>query len=237
MSKSLGNVVDPMEVMDSGYGADSLRVYEMFIAPYDMEAPWDTRGVPGAYRFLNRVWTLVQEYLETGQTLLDEKTAEELLKTAHYTAKKITEDIEDEKFNTAVAAMMEAVNAYYKLKEGGQFGKSGEWQFALESLLQILAPFAPHITEELWQQMGHEKTIHVDSWPEWNDKYLVTSTLTVVVQVNGKLRAKLTIPAEMSEEDVKAQALAQPNVQTFVGEKQPAKVVYIPGRLVNIVVK
>lgn len=237
MSKSLGNVVDPMEVMDSGYGADSLRVYEMFIAPYDMEAPWDTRGVPGAYRFLNRVWTLVQEYLETDQTLLDEKTAEELLKTAHYTAKKITEDIEDEKFNTAVAAMMEAVNAYYKLKEGGQFGKSGEWQFALESLLQILAPFAPHITEELWQQMGHEKTIHVDSWPEWNDKYLVTSTLTVVVQVNGKLRAKLTIPAEMSEEDVKAQALAQPNVQTFVGEKQPAKVVYIPGRLVNIVVK
>jgi leucyl-tRNA synthetase len=237
MSKSLGNVVDPMEVMDSGYGADSLRVYEMFIAPYDMEAPWDTRGVPGAYRFLNRVWTLVQEYLETDQTLLDEKTAEELLKTAHYTAKKITEDIEDEKFNTAVAAMMEAVNAYYKLKEGGQFGKGNEWQFALESLLQVLAPFAPHITEELWQQMGHKQTIHVDSWPEWDETYLVTSTITVVVQVNGKLRAKLTLPAEITEAEAKAEALGEPNVQKFIGEKQPAKVVYIPGRLVNIVVE
>lgn len=237
MSKSLGNVVDPLEIMNSGYGADSLRVYEMFIAPYDMEAPWDTRGVPGAYRFLNRVWALVQEYLEAGEKQLDEKTSEELLKTAHYTAKKVTEDIEDEKFNTAVAAMMEAVNVYYKLKEGGQFGKSAEWQFALEALLQVLAPFAPHITEELWQQLGHEQTIHVDNWPKWDDKYLVTSTMTVIVQVNGKLRAKLTLPTETDEEAVKAQALVQSNVQKFVGDTQPAKVVYIPGRLVNIVVK
>jgi leucyl-tRNA synthetase len=237
MSKSLGNVIDPLEILDSGYGADSLRVYEMFIAPYDMEAPWDTRGVPGAYRFLNRVWTLVQEYIEAGKVSLDQKTSEEVLKTAHYTVKKVTQDLEDEKFNTAVSSMMEAVNTYYKLKESGQFGESEQWQFALESLLQVLAPFAPHITEELWQQLGHEQTIHVDSWPEWDDNYLVTSTLTVIVQVNGKLRAKLTLPAETAEEEVKVQALAQPNVQNFVGEKQPAKVVYIPGRLVNIVVK
>jgi leucyl-tRNA synthetase len=236
MSKSLGNVVDPLEIMNSGYGADSLRVYEMFIAPYDMEAPWDTRGVPGAYRFLNRVWTLVQEYLEAGEISLEKEASEEALKTAHYTVKKVTEDIEDEKFNTAVSAMMEAVNTYYKLKESGQFGKSAEWQFALESLLQVLAPFAPHITEELWHQLGHDNTIHVDSWPKWDDKYLVTSIMTVIVQVNGKLRAKLMLPAGANEEEVKAQALAQPNVQNFVGGKQPAKVVYVPGRLVNIVV-
>jgi leucyl-tRNA synthetase len=235
MSKSLGNVVDPLEIMNSGYGADSLRVYEMFIAPYDMEAPWDTRGVPGAYRFLNRVWTLVQEYVEASEKQPDGKASEELLKTAHYTAKKVTEDIEDEKFNTAVAAMMEAVNSYYKLKESDQFGKGSEWQFAIESLLQVLAPFAPHITEELWQQLGHDETIHVDSWPEWDDKYLITSTITVIVQVNGKLRAKLTVAAEASEEEVKAQALAQPNVQNFIGDKQPAKIIYVPGRLVNIV--
>lgn len=237
MSKSLGNVIDPLEIMDSGYGADALRVYEMFIAPYDMEAPWDTRGVPGTYRFLNRIWNLVQEYLEADEIRLEDKTSEEVLKTAHYTVKKVTEDIEDEKFNTAVSTMMESVNTYYKLKETGQFGGSDEWQFALASLLQVLAPFAPHITEELWHQMGQDRTIHVDSWPEWDARYLVTSTITVIVQVNGKLRAKLTLPAEMSEEEVKAQALSQPNVQNFVGEKQPAKVVYVPGRLVNIVVK
>jgi leucyl-tRNA synthetase len=235
MSKSLGNAVDPLEIMDSGYGADSLRVYEMFIAPYDMEAPWDTRGVPGAYRFLNRVWNLVQEYIEAGDVSLDEKIVEDVLKTAHYTAKKVTEDIENDKFNTPVSAMMEAVNTYYKLKESGQFGKSTQWQFALESLLQVLAPFAPHITEELWHQLGHDTTIHVDSWPQWDEKYLQSSTLTIIVQVNGKLRAKISVPDSASEDEVKAQVLAEPNVQKWMDKKQPAKVIYVPGRLVNIV--
>lgn len=235
MSKSLGNVIDPLEIMDSGYGADALRVYEMFIAPFDMDAPWDTRGVPGTFRFLSRVWNLVQEYLEAEATVLGEKTAEEVLKTAHYTIKKVTEDIEDEKFNTAVSSMMEAVNAYYKLKENADFGKGEQWQFALESLLAVLAPFAPHVTEELWYQLGHNKTIHVDTWPKWDDRHLTTSTMTIIVQVNGKLRAKLELPAGTGEEEVKAKALSEENVQKFVmGE--PKKVVYVPGRLVNIVI-
>ncbi len=233
MSKSKGNTIDPLEIMDSGYGADSLRVYEMFIAPYDLDAPWDTRGVPGTYRFLNRVWTLVQEYLEaerSGVTDADKG----LLAIAHKTIKKVTTDIEDDKFNTAVSSMMEAVNGLYKVKETHGIQQSDTWQFALESLLQVLAPFAPHITEELWHDMGHDDTIHRDHWPKWDDAYLVSDTMTVIVQVNGKLRAKLDLPADTSEDDVKAAALANENVSKFV-EGQPKKVIYIPKKLVNVV--
>jgi leucyl-tRNA synthetase len=235
MSKSKGNVIDPLEIMDSGYGADSLRVYEMFIAPYDIEAPWDVRGVPGTYRFLSRVWNLAQEYIEAGEGTTDESQTSELLATAHKTVKKVTEDIENEKFNTAVSSMMEAVNAYYKLKDAHAIVKSPEWKFAVESLLQVLSPFAPHLTEELWSQMGFETTIHIDTWPKWDDAYLVQDTVTVVVQVNGKLRAKLIIDKSTDEAEVKYRALDDENVQKYVEGKEPKKVIYVPGRLVNIV--
>jgi len=236
MSKSKGNVIDPLEIIESGYGADSLRVYEMFIAPYDIEAPWDTRGVPGTYRFLNRAWTLTQEYIDADNIELDKKAQTDILSIAHKTVKKVTRDIESDKFNTAVSSMMEAVNSFYKLKETVGIGKNDVWKFAIESLLQVLAPFAPHITEELWGQLGYGTTIHVDAWPKWDDAYLQTDELTIIVQVNGKLRAKLEVSTNMSDDEVKALALGNENVIKFLENKQPTKVIYITGRLISIVV-
>lgn len=237
MSKSRGNTVDPLEIMDSGYGADSLRVYEMFIAPFDIEAKWDTRGVPGTYRFLNRVWVLVQDYINCNKDLkLNKGIDDSILTIAHKTVKKVTSDIEDDKFNTAVSAMMEAVNGYYKVKEEHGIGQSDTWDYAIGSLLQILAPFAPHITEELWHQIGHEDTIHIDHWPKWDEKYINLGSITIVTQVNGKVRAKFDVDTNMPETEIKKKALEQENVINHIGDKKPIKIIYVPGRLVNIVI-
>lgn len=236
MSKSLGNVIDPMEIMDSGYGADSLRVYEMFIAPYDMDAPWDTRGVPGTYRFLNRVWNLTQEYIESEERSLDDADEKDILKVAHQTAKKVTEDIENEKFNTAVSSMMEAVNSYFKLKESAGIGKNDTWKYAIESLLQVLSPFAPHITEELWSQLGNDSTIHIDHWPDWDEQYFIASTMKLPIQINGKVRATIEFSADADEESILSAAKSHEKIAPYLEGKELRKAIYVKNRIVNLVV-
>ncbi len=228
MSKSRGNVVDPLELVDAGYGADALRVYELFIAPYELDAAWDPNGIAGTHRFLNRVWNLTHEYLES------ETPGEAPLTVVHKTIKKVTSDLERLSFNTAIAAQMELVNELYKAKEKGLKGEG--WRFTLESLVKLIAPFAPHVADELWQLLGQDVSVHVASWPVWDEALLVEDTVTIVVQVNGKVRAELTLPRDAPKEDVEAAALANDRVKEFMGDKQPARVIAVPGRLVNIVV-
>lgn len=228
MSKSKGNVVDPLELVDAGYGADALRVYELFIAPYELDAAWDPNGIAGTHRFLNRVWNLVQEYNET------DKQGEAPLVAVHKAIKKVSDDLERLSFNTAIAAQMELVNELYKAKEGGLKGEG--WQFTLESLIKLVAPFAPHIADELWQQLGQQGSVHIAAWPTWDDALLVEDTVTIAVQVNGKVRAELVLAKDASKEDLEAAALANERVQEFIGDKTPKRIVVVPGRLVNIVV-
>lgn len=230
MSKSLGNVVDPLEVIDAGYGADALRTFELFLGPINENSNWSSKGIAGVHRFLNRVWTLTQEFIEAGK--VDGKNAE-MATLQHRTIKKVTTDIHRLSFNTAIAALMEYVNELYKIKTNGF---SNEWQAPIESLVQMVQPFAPHMAAELWQQLGHDTQLDFVQWPTWDESMTVSDTITIVVQVNGKVRAKLDLAADINEDDAKASALAEVNVQKYIGDNKPTKLIYVPGRLVSIVV-
>jgi leucyl-tRNA synthetase len=236
-SKSKGNGIDPLEVINSGYGADALRTYIMFIAPPDIESPWNNDGLPSCYRFLNRIWTLVQEFNDSKANNDTQKDSSlELLKATHKTIKKVSSDIEQVKYNTAVSSMMECVNSYYKIKDTDGYDDIDNWQFALESITQLVAPFAPHIAEELWRDLGHDDSIHVNHWPKLDEKYLVEDSITLAVQVNGKVRAEITVPADSEQNDIEAEALSQENVVTHLEGREPKKIIYVKGRLVSIVV-
>ncbi|MEI7683259.1 MAG: leucine--tRNA ligase [Candidatus Saccharibacteria bacterium] len=234
MSKSKGNVLNPNEILEQGYGADALRLTIAFLAPYDQTTPWSPEGLGGTFRFLQRIWTLTQEYLEVNSK--SEVLNSALVTATHKTIKKVSQDLHLMGFNTAIAALMEFTNELYKLKAKDSY-QSKDWQPALKALLQLLAPFAPHITEELWQQLGHKDSIHTTQWPEWDEKYLVTDFIKIAVQVNGKLRAEIEVPTDSNEAFITEAAQANSKVKLHLDGKQVFKTIYVPHKLVSLVVK
>ena len=225
MSKSRGNVINPDEVV-SEYGADTIRLYEMFMGPYEDAKPWSTKGISGVRRFLEKLWLLVAEWQENGRP---EAESLELNKLFHKTLKKVTKDIESFKFNTAVSSMMILVNQLAREKKFKQEN--------LENFLIILSCFAPHLAEEIWSGLGHKDLICRQTWPVWDENKVKDEEKEIAVQVNGKVRAKLVVGLSMSESEVFAKALEADNVQRYVNGKKIVKQLYIPGKLVSIVLK
>lgn len=237
MSKSKGNTIEPDGLIEQGYGADAIRIMELFIGPWNQSASWSVEGLGGSYHFLQRVWTLVQNSSNAQGHIDEQQTDEkEIYKATHQAIKSVTYGLENLGFNVAVADLMEYVNNLYKLSAQDKFANQKAWQFAVETLLKLLAPFAPHIAEELWHQLGHEDSIHISEWPKYDEQYLVSETMIIVAQVNGKVRAELTVPSEADEIEIVAQATANERVKPYLEGKEIKKTVYVNGKLVNFVV-
>lgn len=233
MSKSKGNVIAPDELIGQGYGADSIRLMELFIGPWDQAANWSTEGIGGTFRFLQRAWTLTHEFAESQPA--EAAQANVLMALTHTAIKKVSHDLDHMQFNTAIAALMEFVNGLYREKAANGYADHEAWKIALSTLAQLLAPFAPHITEELWQDLGQQGSVHTSEWPVHDDKYLVSDEITIVVQVNGKLRANVSVPSGASEQEIIDAAKAHPKVAEHL-QKEVRKTIYVPHKLVNFVV-
>lgn len=233
MSKSIGNIVNPSEVIDSGYGADAMRLIIAFLAPYDQTTPWNPEGVAGTFRFLQRVWTLCHEFIDSSKS---DENNEKLMRASHKTINKVNSDLNDMQFNTAIAALMEFTNDLYKIKADQGFRAEKDWKFALTTLLKLLAPFAPHMTEELWHTLGEKDSIHTSQWPAYEEKYLVQKRINIVVQINGKLRANIEVAADSVEQEVIEAAKKHEKVAKHLENKKVRKTIYVPGKLLNFVV-
>lgn len=245
MSKSLGNVVSPEEIL-SKYGADTARLFILFAAPPERELEWSDQGVEGSFRFLNRIWRIVQAF----EAVLAQKVTEydhsnlseadkDLRRVLHGSIKKVTNDIETRfNFNTAISTMMELVNALYAYKEAVKEPNAGLVYEAISDLIKMMSPFVPHITEELWRgAIDANSSVHEQSWPECDEEALKVDNVEIVLQVNGKVRGRLTVPAEATKEELEKIAMADANVQAHIGDATVRKVICVPGRLVNIVAK
>jgi leucyl-tRNA synthetase len=240
MSKSQGNTVDPEGLIEQ-YGADTVRLFMMFASPPDQSLEWSDSGVEGAYRFLKRLWKLIAPFTATdvkpeASSLNDQQKALRL--KTHSTIKKVTDDYARRQvFNTAIAAVMELFNAVFKYSEQTENNEQdiAVIQEALEAIVLLLAPIVPHLCHVLWQHLGNSEAIIDASWPDFDESALQQSTLTIVAQVNGKLRAKLELPSNCSKEELEAAALADENIEKHIAGLTIRKVIVIPGRLVNIV--
>ncbi|HOU51365.1 MAG TPA: leucine--tRNA ligase [Smithella sp.] len=245
MSKSLKNVIDP-DFLVKTYGADTARIFCLFAAPPEKDLEWSEQGVDGSFRFLSRLWRIVDEYLEdikkveplSGAVEL-EGDLKALRRKTHQTIRKVTVDIEDRfHFNTAISAVMELVNAIYQIKRPSGDDKIAlaAVREALEAAIVLLTPIVPHITEELWQRLGHKNLVSDMAWPEFDPAIASEEEMTIVVQINGKLRSRMTVPVDESEETIKANALADEKIKSMTAGTQIKKVIYVPKKLVNIVV-
>ncbi|MCG0313897.1 MAG: leucine--tRNA ligase, partial [Calditerricola sp.] len=237
MSKSKGNVVSPDEIIEK-YGADTGRLFILFAAPPERDLEWSDSGVEGCFRFLSRVWRLVDQHLDLFEDRRPaepaDPAAKALYRQMHQTIKKVTEDIDKRyQFNTAVSAIMELVNAISAYPEGADRGTLAE---AIEKTIVLLAPFAPHIAEELWHRIGHADSVHAQPWPTWDEAALAADEVEIVVQVNGKVRDRVVVPANASREEIEAAVLAQEKVKAHLAGKTVKKVIVVPGKLVNLVV-
>jgi leucyl-tRNA synthetase len=231
MSKARGNVVNPDEIVRD-YGADALRLYEMFMGPLEATKPWNMAGVGGVRGFLDRVWRMIvderSESLVLNRAVQDVPPSDEQLRPLHKTIKAVTEDLESLHFNTAIARMMEFVNFFTK--------QSVRPRSAMQDFVLLLSPLAPHICEELWGLLGHQETLALEPWPEFDPALTVDATVEIPVQINGKVRSKISVPSDISKVDLEAAAKADDKVQQLLAERTIKKAIIIPGRLVNFVV-